>query len=130
MRKERKSRAKKSSVSNAGRPKVSDPRETSHLMLFASERKACDARAKRLGLGFSPWARSLLLASVAEELVAGKVPSGSVAGTLSVLMKAIVCELRDLPPRIREQVTESMILAFRDLDESRLSSFVWPEGGG
>ncbi len=66
MRKERKSRAQKA-PSNVGRRKSADPRMTCHLMLSRTEREACETVAKKSGLGFSPWARYVLLRVVAEE---------------------------------------------------------------
>jgi hypothetical protein len=129
MRKERKSRAKKSSASKAGRRRVIDPRRTNHLMLYRSEREACDARADRLGLGFSTWARSLLLASLAEELAAGKVPSGSAGHTMLVLGRAIMRELRDLPEGRRQVVVDQWVAAFASLDETKLPGIELLGGG-
>lgn len=121
MRKERKSRAKKSSTSRAGRPKLTDPRRTNHLMLYTSEREACDARAKRLGLGFSTWARLTLLAAVAEEMAAGKVPADSLEGVFLMLTRALSRELRDLPEAKRRLAIERLTRAFmatHDVDEA------------
>ena len=118
MRKERKSRAK--TTSNAGRKPVSDPRKTSHLMLYRSEREACDAYAKRLGLGFSPWARSVLLAAVAQGMVEGKLAPGSIGSTFGVLSKAIMLELKDLPLPQRQAILPRLAEAFEKGDEEIL----------
>lgn len=116
-RKERKSRATK--ASKAGRKPVSDPRKTSHLMLFRSEREACDAYAEQLGLGFSPWARFVLLGAVAQGQADGKLAPGSVGKTFAVMAKAILLELRDLPAYKRQEVVVQLVAAFEgDNDEA------------
>jgi hypothetical protein len=119
-RKPRKSRAKSSSMSKAGRKPVSDPRRTSHLMLFRSEREACDAFASKLGLGFSTWARAVLLAAVATGLGDGKLAPGSVGHAFAVMTKAILLELRDLAEPKRKDVLATLMLAFAGDSEEAL----------
>lgn len=126
MHKERKSRAKKSSsgrgvATGAGRPKVDDPRRTWHLMLSLAEREACDQLSAKQGLGFSPWARFVLLASVAEAVAHGNLLPCSVGRTFLMMARAICRELRDLPKEKRLVVVEQLTRAFTAGDEDLLA---------
>jgi hypothetical protein len=117
VRKKRKSRAKGATPPNIGRPQVSDPRQTSHLMLTRAEREACDALAQKMGLGFSPWARYLLLAAVAEGAIARKLPYGMMGHMVLLMARAVMRELHRLPPTERDKAIACLVTALTNFDE-------------
>jgi hypothetical protein len=49
-------------VRGRGRPRVMDPRISTHLQLTKAQRDLCFAAAEHLGLSFAAWSRSVLLA--------------------------------------------------------------------
>ncbi len=59
-----------------GRPRVSDPRISTHLQLAKAERELCFAAAEHLGLSFAAWARMVLLAK-GREVMRTDLPSPS-----------------------------------------------------
>jgi len=63
-------------VRGRGRPRVSDPRTSTHLQLNSEEREMCFAAARLKGLAFSSWSRTVLLEK-AREVLRTDLPSPS-----------------------------------------------------
>jgi hypothetical protein len=103
-----------------GRPRAADPRKTTHITLSTAEREACDAMAARVGLGFSPWTRFVLLSAAAEEVAAGQLPASSVGEVFKIMSRAIVQVLRDLPGAQAEATRKQLATALSLCSEEPL----------
>lgn len=63
-------------VRGRGRPRVKDPRTSTHLQLNSEEREMCFAASKVVGLAFSSWSRMVLLTK-AREILRSDLPAPS-----------------------------------------------------
>jgi hypothetical protein len=68
-------------VRKRGRPRVVDPRISTHLQLTAQQRELCFAAAEHEGLSFAAWSRTVLLAKAREILRAD--PASPASGASS-----------------------------------------------